>query len=214
MASNPNVNKVVYGNDTLIDLTADTVTADKILQGYTAHDKSGAGITGTYVAPATPTNITPSNTTPPALSIDVPVNPKGTGYAIQSYSNVTPTSSGAYFSSGFKKMSSSGYAYSQQPPKTKTGTFSGVSTTYKLNLGFKPKQICIYRQDMGWMMSYDENYSTTQFYRATSGGAGIVNLGATSTSNYNIQSIDDDGVTIIFRDSTYANFSWNYYAIG
>lgn len=46
MASNPYVNKVVYGNDTVIDLTADTVSADKILSGYTAHDKSGAGITG------------------------------------------------------------------------------------------------------------------------------------------------------------------------
>ena len=42
-----NVNKVVYGNKTLIDLTSDTVTKDKILSGFTAHDKSGATITGT-----------------------------------------------------------------------------------------------------------------------------------------------------------------------
>lgn len=41
------VNKVVYGNRTLIDLTSDTVTQDKILSGFTAHDKSGATITGT-----------------------------------------------------------------------------------------------------------------------------------------------------------------------
>ena len=41
------VNKVIYGGNTLIDLTADTVTEDKILSGYTAHDKSGALITGT-----------------------------------------------------------------------------------------------------------------------------------------------------------------------
>lgn len=40
------VNKVVYGNRTLIDLTSDTVTQDKILSGFTAHDKSGAIITG------------------------------------------------------------------------------------------------------------------------------------------------------------------------
>ena len=39
-------NKVIYGGNTLIDLTEDTVTADKILTGYTAHDKSGAAITG------------------------------------------------------------------------------------------------------------------------------------------------------------------------
>ena len=41
------VNKVVYGGTVLIDLTGDTVTADKVLSGYTAHDKSGETITGT-----------------------------------------------------------------------------------------------------------------------------------------------------------------------
>lgn len=41
------INKVQYGNTTLIDLTADTVTADVLLEGYTAHDRSGAIITGT-----------------------------------------------------------------------------------------------------------------------------------------------------------------------
>lgn len=42
-----NISKVVYGGKTLIDLTADTVTADKLLSTYTAHDKSGAPIIGT-----------------------------------------------------------------------------------------------------------------------------------------------------------------------
>ena len=41
------INKVVYGGKTLIDLTGDTVTADKVLEGFTTHDKSGAPITGT-----------------------------------------------------------------------------------------------------------------------------------------------------------------------
>ena len=41
------VSKVVYGGKTLIDLTADTVTADKVLSGYTTHGKDGAAITGT-----------------------------------------------------------------------------------------------------------------------------------------------------------------------
>ena len=47
MASNQSVNKVIYGSTVLIDLTADTVTADKIIASYTAHDQSGASITGT-----------------------------------------------------------------------------------------------------------------------------------------------------------------------
>ena len=42
------VNKVIYDGSAIIDLTSDTVTADKVLTGYTAHDKSGASIVGTY----------------------------------------------------------------------------------------------------------------------------------------------------------------------
>ena len=39
-------NKVIFGGDVLIDLTADTVDAAHLLSGKTAHDKSGAPITG------------------------------------------------------------------------------------------------------------------------------------------------------------------------
>lgn len=41
------INKLIVGNETKFDLTADTVTEDKLLKGATAHDKSGAPITGT-----------------------------------------------------------------------------------------------------------------------------------------------------------------------
>lgn len=40
-------NKVVAGTEVLLDLTSDTVTASKMLEGVTAHDKSGAPVTGT-----------------------------------------------------------------------------------------------------------------------------------------------------------------------
>lgn len=40
-------NKVIYGETVLIDLTADTVSADKLALGITAHDKTGTKITGT-----------------------------------------------------------------------------------------------------------------------------------------------------------------------
>ena len=46
MANNPYVNKVEYGGNVLIDLTSDTISADKLLSPYTAHDKSGAPIVG------------------------------------------------------------------------------------------------------------------------------------------------------------------------
>ena len=41
------INKVVYGSQVLIDLTGDTVTADKLLSGFTAHGKDGSSIEGT-----------------------------------------------------------------------------------------------------------------------------------------------------------------------
>lgn len=43
-------NKVIYGGETLVDLTTDTVTPDKLASGVTAHDKSGNKITGTMSA--------------------------------------------------------------------------------------------------------------------------------------------------------------------
>ena len=40
------VNHVIINGETVVDLRNDTVAADKMLSGYTAHDKSGAKITG------------------------------------------------------------------------------------------------------------------------------------------------------------------------
>lgn len=45
--ANQYVNKVIYGGDTLIDLTADTATASDVLASKTFHDKTGAAVTGT-----------------------------------------------------------------------------------------------------------------------------------------------------------------------
>lgn len=47
MADEKYINKVIFGGKTLIDLTGDTITPEKVLSGYKAHDKSGASITGT-----------------------------------------------------------------------------------------------------------------------------------------------------------------------
>lgn len=45
------VNKVVYGSNTLVDLTSDTVTSEKLIEGTTAHNKKGEQITGSYKLP-------------------------------------------------------------------------------------------------------------------------------------------------------------------
>lgn len=41
------INKIEFDSTVLIDLTDDTIVADKLYSGYTAHDRSGTLITGT-----------------------------------------------------------------------------------------------------------------------------------------------------------------------
>lgn len=55
------VNKVVYGDRTLIDLTGDTVTAADLALGKTAHDASGQLITGTGIIGASGGTATAEN---------------------------------------------------------------------------------------------------------------------------------------------------------
>ena len=59
--ANQYVNKVVLSDGTtLIDLTADSVIASKLLYNYTAHDKSGAQITGSCTFDADTSDATAS----------------------------------------------------------------------------------------------------------------------------------------------------------
>lgn len=60
MANNPYVNRVQMADGTvLMDISADTVTAGSMLNGVTAHDKSGAAITGT-IQDMAGTTVTPT----------------------------------------------------------------------------------------------------------------------------------------------------------
>ena len=93
MANNPYVNKVVYGNNTLIDLTDATATADKILQGYTAYGADGQKLTGT----ATGGDIT-------VESLSVTQNGTYTAPTGKAYSPVSVNVSGGGGSSAGKKQ--------------------------------------------------------------------------------------------------------------
>lgn len=56
------VSKVIYGNQTLIDLTADSVVANALLNGYTAHGADGNAVVGncTFDADTSDANATAS----------------------------------------------------------------------------------------------------------------------------------------------------------
>lgn len=44
---NPYVNKVMVNNATIIDLTADTITAENVIEGYSFHAADGSTVQGT-----------------------------------------------------------------------------------------------------------------------------------------------------------------------
>lgn len=58
--ANQYVNKVIYGGNTLIDLTADTATASDVLAAKTFHDKTGAAVTGSCTYDADTSDATAS----------------------------------------------------------------------------------------------------------------------------------------------------------
>ena len=80
------VNKVqiVRGNqtETLIDLTADTVAADKVLSGYTAHDASGATITGSIATRTVTPTATKGTVSNHSVSVTPSVAFPNAGYVV------------------------------------------------------------------------------------------------------------------------------------
>ena len=50
MASNPYINKVIFNNNVLIDISGDTVASNYLLNGITAHGASGAPVVGSVIA--------------------------------------------------------------------------------------------------------------------------------------------------------------------
>jgi hypothetical protein len=63
------VSKVIYGGETLVDLTSDSVTPDTLLEGETAHDAAGNKITGRLVIPTVITLTSIAITTPPTKTV-------------------------------------------------------------------------------------------------------------------------------------------------
>lgn len=117
------VNKVVYGGNTLIDITDTTVTADKILSGYGAYGANGSWIDGSIVT-KTASNLSASGDTVTvpagyyasqttksvsAGSATAPSSISGTSATVSTGTNtltltksvsVTPTVSAGYISAG------------------------------------------------------------------------------------------------------------------
>jgi len=53
-------NKIIYGGQVLLDISADTVNPSVLLSGYTAHDKTGDAVTGSCTFDSDTTDATAS----------------------------------------------------------------------------------------------------------------------------------------------------------
>lgn len=153
------VNRVDYGGNTLIDLSADTVTADALLSGFTAHGADGELITGTAdgVHVASTTKAPSSNATSIAFT-GLAAQPKAfmliatTQISLSSTYYVTAVTSngtnnyGTYVrkgsgggSSAYNYVSSSYFSWTYEngtlTVKTQSSTYGGYfksSVTYRL----------------------------------------------------------------------------------
>lgn len=73
------VNKVNYGDETLIDLTEDTVSEDTLLNGVTAHSSSGNKVVGTVTVPTKVSELTNDKGFTTIKELDLPANVKDYG---------------------------------------------------------------------------------------------------------------------------------------
>lgn len=111
------INKVNYGNTTLIDISEDTVTAGSMLSGTTAHDNSGAAITGT-IASKSSSDLTASGAT---VTVPAGYYASQASKAVASGSAGTPTAT---------KGTVSNHAVSVTPSVTNTtGYITGSTKT-------------------------------------------------------------------------------------
>lgn len=101
-------NKIIYNNNILIDLTSDTIDANKLLNGYTAHNNAGEVITGscTYNADTSDADVNASEVLEDKIAyangnriVGTMPNKEGQSYYLSNLDDVT-IQSGYYDGSG------------------------------------------------------------------------------------------------------------------
>ena len=164
--------------------------------------------------PATPTSITPNNSSPVALTTNTPVKPTESGYAIKSYANKNPSdSSPASVSSGaIIKASASGYLYASSGlGKCKAGTFTSSTSAQTITLGFQPKYILIMSTALTTNI-YNSSYNASKAVYATSSAGATEYTISGNTSNNHISAISSTGFT--FNKSGSSGTTIYYFAVG
>lgn len=94
------INKVEYGNETLIDLTSDTVTKETLIKGETAHTASGEKIYGEFDP-----DVYLKKSGGDAKDVVLTFNSSDTDDSVSEWTSVSVLSSGEKLSSLFNKIS-------------------------------------------------------------------------------------------------------------
>lgn len=192
MANNPYVNKVIVNNQTIIDLSGDTVAAAKLLDGYTAHDKSGAQITGNIQSLAAQT-ITPALTEQEIAA----------GKYLSGNQTIAPITASLltqldpdFVAENIKKdVNLFGLIGTLSGANAVTGTFTTGNTNEKYkdivhNLGETPNFVAVFNTGG----TFRESYAITSMFKMGSSGlstmtqADVLTLQKTEQKNYIISS--------------------------
>lgn len=220
------VNKVVYGNDTLIDLTSDTVTSATMLNGTTAHDASGASITGSYVPPATPTSLTPSNSSPATITSGETYTATANGKAVASITNIIPLNSSPVRLAGFtpyvinsgSSTEVQGYAiesYSAYTPSTTNRSNSrlNIGSIYKIGVRYGYLYGAIPTGRNLFSYTTQPNRDSTSWYTVgfSSASTTVIDGSATVMLDERFAHFADGGEIVVDRDIStayLAGYAW------
>lgn len=227
------INKVVYGDDTLIDISEDTVTEEDVVYGVSFHNAEGVQREGTITnyrdaivdciggidEKKSQVVMVIENEWGILDFLNAIVN-LSTRFVcsltdiIPKLGNAKPSDvkKGVVFSSnqGFKLVGT----HEEVAPETKTFTEAYVmaaNETKTINCGFKPKFVWFGKNATGSPLVscyYNEGASTTQYLQATAGAMRWLNLGAGSPS------IDITDTGFIVKNGTNANANMMVVAIG
>lgn len=227
------INKVVYGDQTLIDISEDTVTEEDVVYGVSFHDAEGnqreGAITNYRDAVVDCIGGIDEENSQVVMVIEnewgildflnAVVN-LSTRFVcrltdiIPELGNAKPSDvkKGVVFSSnqGFKLVGT----YEEEVDleyASNTFTISASGGTVTINCGFKPDKIIIYRaltNTPNIVCLYDKDISTTQFYQNSGSTNRWLNLQSAVAA---IVSVSDTGFN--FRGYNSANVQYKYVAI-
>ena len=228
------INKVVYGNDTLIDISEDTVTEEDVVYGVSFHKADGIQREGTI-----------TNYRGEYIECDGFFNKENNliymaiknDWGILDFLNAVVDLSSRFYCSIYDIISDLGNAkpsdvkkgviftsnqginlvgtYEEVAPEyayaSNTFTISASGGTVTINCGFKPDKIIIYRaltNTPNVVCLYDKDISTTQFYQNSGSTNRWLNLQSAVAA---IVSVSDSGFD--FRGYNSANVQYKYIAI-